>query len=154
MGICLDYLQLTPGCQAGRQKETKQTLDNSAWRRGSNLFCPARPALQGFAMCVGKGRNDPQRGGICGTTCVVPPHHLDCVCVCVVVFTFFWAGNAILGLLKGGLLSPLFRDDDDHARRRRRGGEWLAGWLAAWSGPPPIPSANNNINKPRSTEEL
>lgn len=115
------------------------TLDNSAWRRGSNLFCSARPALQGFPMCVGKGRNDPQRGGICGTTCVVPPHHLDCVCVCVgvcvVVFSLFlsWAGNAILGLLRSGLLplpSPFL------VMMITRGGEgglaghrWLAGSL-------------------------
>lgn len=87
------------GPEDEREYWEKMTLDNSARRRGSNLFCSAPPSPPGAPyVCVGKGRNDPQRGGICGTTCVVPPHHLDCACVrwCVVVFTLFFFGLAML----------------------------------------------------------
>lgn len=155
MGSRLDHIQLTqlPGRETKkRMRRKKTTLDNSAWRRGSNLFCSARPALQGFPPCVGKGRNDPQRGGICGTTCVVPPHHLACVCVCGGVL-FFWAGNAILGLLRSGLHPlplPFYYCDDDHARRRRWAG-WpsMAGWQPGLDHPTQLCGRNGGRQQQR-----
>lgn len=131
-------------------------------------------------MCVGKGRNDPQRGGICGTTCVVPPHHLDCVCVCVGASSwwcslFFWAGRCYSRSPEKRpsppppFHYPLFSCDDDHARRRRRVGwltfdGWLAGslvWTIQTTHNPPLGCARRDgkattttmNNEPRSTDE-